>query len=79
MYLSPESGRITTMFLPLFSGRFATCAAAQSAAPELIPTKAPSSDGNFAPYSNAASFGTVITSSYTFVSRVSGTKPAPIP
>ena len=38
-----------------------------------------SEQNNAEPNSNAASLGTVITSLYTFVSRVSGTKPAPIP
>ena len=34
--------QVTTIFLPLFSGRAATCAAANAAAPEEIPTRRPS-------------------------------------
>ncbi len=35
-------GQQTTMFLPAFSGRFASCRAAQTAAPEEMPTSTPS-------------------------------------
>ena len=41
-YRSPVSGRSATMTLPAFSGRFASCAAAKTAAPEEMPTKTPS-------------------------------------
>ena len=41
-YLSPPSGRMTTMFLPLFSGLDATTVAAWSAAPDEIPIRMPS-------------------------------------
>jgi len=42
-YLSPVSGKITTMNFPLFSFFYPTCRAAQAAAPEEIPQKSPSS------------------------------------
>ena len=41
-YLSPVSGRIATIVLPLFSGLFATSIAAQRLAPDEIPTNKPS-------------------------------------
>ena len=41
-YLSPVSGSSTTITFPLFSGLFAICVAAKTAAPEDIPTKSPS-------------------------------------
>src|SRR5574340_1495058 len=41
-YRSPKDGMITTIILPAFSGRLATCMAAQMAAPEEIPTSSPS-------------------------------------
>ena len=41
-YRSPVSGRMTTMFLPANSGRAATCDAAQTAAPDVIPASTPS-------------------------------------
>ena len=78
-YLSPESGRSATIFLPLFSGLLARIAAAFNAAPEEIPTRIPSLTANALPSSNASSFSIGSTSSYTFVLRTLGTKPAPIP
>jgi hypothetical protein len=42
MYLSPESGKMTTMSLPLFSVLFTTCRAAQAAAPKEIRARIPS-------------------------------------
>ena len=42
IYLSPPSGRITTMFLPSYSFLCATSRAALKAAPEEIPTSIPS-------------------------------------
>ena len=62
-YLSPVSGIITTIFLPLFSGRFANFAAAQTAAPPDIPINMPSVLAIFLPVSKHTSFGTVIISS----------------
>jgi len=41
-YLSPESGRSTTIFFPAFSGLLARITAAFKAAPEDIPAKIPS-------------------------------------
>ena len=41
-YRSPVSGRMTTMFLPANSGRAATCDAAQTAAPDVMPASTPS-------------------------------------
>jgi hypothetical protein len=42
-YLSPESGRITTIVLPALVARFATLAATATAAPDEIPDSIPSS------------------------------------
>ena len=42
IYLSPPSGRITTMFLPSYSFLCAISRAALKAAPEEIPTSIPS-------------------------------------
>ena len=41
-YRSPVSGKMTTIFFPLFSGRLATSIAAKAAAPEEMPTSKPS-------------------------------------
>ena len=62
-YLSPESGRITTMFLPLFSSLEASILAAFNAAPDEIPTRTPSLAAKALPSSNASSFSIAITSS----------------
>ena len=62
-YLSPESGKRTTMFLPLYSGLAATIVAALSAAPDEIPTRIPSESAKFLPSVNASSFSIAITSS----------------
>ena len=62
-YLSPESGRSTTMFFPLFSSLAATIAAALRAAPDEIPTRIPSDTAKFLPSANASSFSIAITSS----------------
>jgi hypothetical protein len=62
-YLSPVSGRRTTMVLPLFSGRFAICVAAKRAAPEEIPTKSPSDFATSLAVWNASSFFTLNISS----------------
>ena len=40
-YLSPVSGRRTTIVLPAFSGRFASCMAAHAAAPDEITGEKP--------------------------------------
>ncbi len=62
-YLSPVSGRRTTITLPLFSGLAASSLAAQIAAPEDIPTRSPASRAMLRPVSKASSFFTVIISS----------------
>ncbi len=54
MYLSAESGRITIMFCPEFSLRFATFKAAATAAPEEIPARIPSSLARRLEISNAS-------------------------
>jgi hypothetical protein len=46
IYLSPVSGKITTIVLPSFSGRCETWIAAHKAAPELIPANIPSFTAN---------------------------------
>lgn len=50
-YRSPVSGRRTTICFPAFSGRFASSAAAQRAAPEEIPTRMPSLSAIWRPVS----------------------------
>jgi len=62
-YLSPVSGRITTIVFPLFSGRLAAFDAAAMAAPEEIPTSIPSSLAIFLEASNASSLLILIISS----------------
>ena len=57
-YLSPVSGSNTTIVFPSFSGRFASSVAANSAAPEEIPTSTPSVLATSLDVSNAASFST---------------------
>ena len=51
------------MVLPLFSGRFASWIAAQTAAPEEMPTRTPSERAIVLPVSKASSFSTAMTSS----------------
>ena len=46
---------ITTISLPAFSGRLATCSAAQAAAPDEMPTSRPSSVARLRAMSNASS------------------------
>mmetsp|Transcript_51349 Transcript_51349/g.123929 ORF Transcript_51349/g.123929 Transcript_51349/m.123929 type:complete len:205 (+) Transcript_51349:1344-1958(+) len=78
-YRSPNEGMIQTTRLPLFSGRFATCVAAKTAAPDEIPQKIPS----FVAISRAISIASSpliwMTSSRRLVSAFPGMKPAPIP
>ena len=62
-YLSPESGRRTTILFPAFSGLDATCAAAQSAAPEEMPVRTPSVRASALPSWKAASLGHLMISS----------------
>jgi hypothetical protein len=78
-YLSPVSGNNTTITLPLFSGLFAICVAANAAAPEDIPTNSPSVFASFLDVSKASSFLTLYISSTTSLLKLSGTNPAPIP
>ena len=70
---------MTTMFLPAASGRAATCRAAQTAAPDEMPTRMPS----FVPTARAVSIAsgnsTSMTSSMTLWSRIAGTKFGPMP
>ena len=70
---------ITTISLPAFSGRAATWSAAQIAAPDEMPTSRPSSRAARRAMSNASAFSTVMISSMMSVSRMAGTKPAPMP
>ena len=67
------------MTLPLFSGRFASSIAPCRAAPEEIPTEMPSFFASSLAAAKASSPSALKISSYTFVFRTSGTKPAPIP
>ena len=78
-YLSPVSGKITTIVLPLFSGRLASSKPAKVAAAEEIPVKIPSSRANFNKVDPASSSFTGMTSSIRSNSNTSGTKPGPIP
>ena len=78
-YLSPVSGRRTTIVFPSFSGRLASSMAAHAAAPEEIPTSMPSLRPISFPVLKESSFVTGITSSYIEVFNTSGTNPAPIP
>ena len=73
------SGNNATIVLPAFSSRLASSIAAARAAPEEIPTRIPSVLAISFAFEKAASLAIGRISSYTFVSRVSGTKPAPIP
>ncbi len=59
----PNDGMITTISLPAFSGRLATCSADQTAAPDEMPTSRPSSLAMRRAMSNASSFLTRTTSS----------------
>ena len=67
------------MVLPLFWGRSASWDAAYSAAPEVMPTSTPSLRAISLPVENACSVVTVKISSYTWVFKMEGTNPAPIP
>ena len=78
-YLSPESGNKTTIFFPLFSYLLANLTAAERAAPALIPTKIPSFFPNNLANSKDSSVVAVRNSSIYFLSKVLGTKLAPIP
>ncbi len=78
-YLSPVSGRMTTICLPLFSGLFATSRAAHIAAPQEIPARMPSSFASLLAIIPASSFDTVMISSIIRLFKISGINPAPIP
>ena len=78
-YLSPLSGKIAIILLPLFSSLLANCKAAQVAAPEEIPGKIPSFWARATKVLRASTVGTGIISSITSESKIDGTKPAPIP
>ena len=58
-----NEGTITTIIFPSNSGLLATCEAAQSAAPEEIPARIPSSAPARLAYLIASSFGASSTSS----------------
>jgi hypothetical protein len=62
-YLSPVSGRRTTILFPAFSERLATTVAACRAAPEEIPTRRPSYLAAARDAAKASSFWTGIISS----------------
>ena len=72
-------GTMATICLPLFSGRLATCSAAQMIAPLEMPTGMPSSlliSFETGPESSSL---TLMISSTILTLRLSGTKPAPMP
>ena len=79
MYLSPLSGKNTTIFLPANSSFLATFIAAESAAPEEIPANTPSFTASSVAALKAASSKTVRTSSTNSFLKFSGTKFAPMP
>ena len=62
-YRSPNDGMITTIFLPANSFRLATWAAAQSAPPDEIPARIPSSAAARLAYLTASAALTSRTSS----------------
>ena len=70
---------ITTMFLPLLSGRAPTSRTAATAAPELMPPGTPSMRASSRAVAKAASLLIFTTSSMRVRSRMGGAKPAPIP
>ena len=70
---------IVTIRFPANSGRAATCAAAHILAPLLIPAMIPSSLARRCAQAKESSSSTVMTSSMSEVSRLSGINPAPIP
>ena len=78
-YRSPKSGSTATIVLPAFSGRFATSTAAESAAPEEMPTSRPSWVAAARANSRDWSMLRVMTSATASLSRISGTKFAPRP
>ena len=78
-YLSPVSGRMTTISLPLFSGRFAISKAAYAAAPEDMPTSKPSFNTNCLAVCMASSSFTLKISSTKSSFNTSGLNPAPMP
>jgi hypothetical protein len=78
-YLSPVSGKITTINFPQFSLRTATLQAAKIAAPEEIPHKIPSLLAVRRDVSKASSLLTLIISSIVSIFSISGIKPGPVP
>ena len=78
-YRSPKDGTITTMRLPWFLGCTATCSAANTTAPDEIPTKTPSCVASLRAVAMACSPGTHIISLMTSSLRLAGLNPAPIP
>mmetsp|Transcript_6942 Transcript_6942/g.21996 ORF Transcript_6942/g.21996 Transcript_6942/m.21996 type:complete len:247 (-) Transcript_6942:327-1067(-) len=68
-----------TMFLPLFSGRAASCLAAHTDAPDEIPHMSPSRAASSRAVAIASSSETCITSSIIERSALPGTNPAPMP
>ena len=78
-YLSPVSGKITTMSLPSFSSLFANSNAAKVAAPDDIPARIPSSLASLSNVFAASSSDTCIISSINSVFKTSGMNPGPIP
>ena len=70
---------ITMIRLPAFSGRFPTCIAANTAAPDDIPQKMPSAVANLRAMAMASSPLICTISSNNDVSALPGMKPAPMP
>ena len=70
---------IVTICLPSIVRRAPTSSAAAIAAPDEMPPGMPSSRAASRAVSNAVSFEMVTISSITLRSRISGTKPAPMP
>mmetsp|Transcript_21254 Transcript_21254/g.54124 ORF Transcript_21254/g.54124 Transcript_21254/m.54124 type:complete len:207 (+) Transcript_21254:352-972(+) len=68
-----------TMVLPLFSGRAASCLAAQTDAPDEMPHMMPSVCASVFAVAMASSSDTCSTSSIMLRSALPGTKPAPMP
>ena len=78
-YRSPVSHITVTMSLSLFSGRPATCSAAQTLAPDDMPTRSPSWRAMRRHMAKASSSLTRKNSSTYDRSSVSGTKPGAVP
>ncbi|GMT14562.1 hypothetical protein PFISCL1PPCAC_5859, partial [Pristionchus fissidentatus] len=78
-YLSPNELMFVTINFPSFSGREASSTAAQTLAPDVIPPRIDSSVASLFAITRASSETDLRMSVSCFLSRISGTKPAPIP